>query len=36
MHVQTNGDTRDRIDILVDEASTQIIKIIDNENISKK
>ena len=30
-HVQTNGDTRDRIDILVDEASVEIIKIIDNE-----
>ena len=25
-HVQMNGDTRDRIDILVDEASVEIIK----------
>lgn len=30
-HVQVINDTRDRIDILVDEASEQIMKIIENE-----
>jgi len=32
-HVQVLPDTRDRIDILLDEASTEILKLISNDII---
>lgn len=33
VHVQTPNDTRDRIDILLDEATTEILKLIEDERL---
>jgi len=33
-HVQTPNDTRDRIDILVDEAATEILKLVVQPDVS--